>query len=219
MAQINFKINGKVEIISENGEIYSSDIQDIDKKSIAISVPIKECKYLPLRKGERIEVIYYEGNSIYKFPSAVIKRTNSNVPLIWINKIVDARKIQRRKFVRIPILCDTKFAPINREVKLDKTNLKDIKFLEGTILDLSGGGVRLKTDSNLKKEDVLAMILKIGDAVLVAKGEVKRIDIVNFKEKIYGVKFLGLSINQQDKIIEYVFEIMRKQMRKGLKEE
>lgn len=219
MSRINFKVNNKVEIISEEGETYGSDIQDIDEKIIGISVPIKECQYLSLRKGERIEVIYYEGNSIYKFPSVVVKRTNSKVPLIWINKPVDARKIQRRKFVRIPILCNTKFALINREFKLDKTNLKDIKFLEGTILDLSGGGVRLKTDLDLKKEDVLAMILHIGDAVLVAKGEVKRIDVVNFKEKIYGVKFLELSTHQQDKIIEYVFEIMRKQMRKGLKEE
>ena len=57
MTDLKFKINNKVEIIDEEGEVYSSDVQDINEDSVAISIPIKDSAYLPLRKKDRKSVV------------------------------------------------------------------------------------------------------------------------------------------------------------------
>ena len=46
----DFNVNGRIEILMDDG-IYKSNIQDIDKDYIAISIPVKDGEYLPLRRG------------------------------------------------------------------------------------------------------------------------------------------------------------------------
>lgn len=220
MAEIKFKINNKIEIISDE-EIYLCDVQDVKDGYLAISIPIKDSGYLPLRINQRIEVLYYDGSNIFKFSSIAVKRTKSNIPLIWIvipdeEKI---KKIQRRKFVRVPILLDVRCALIDRQQKLSKEALKGLKFIKGTLLDISGGGVRLKAELEVNKDSTLAMILPLEEGSILVKCEVKRITLNEVGEKICGVSFVELKVSEEDKIIKQVFAIMREQMKKGLKED
>lgn len=220
MAEVNFKINNKIEIISDE-QCYLCDVQDVKDEYVAISIPIKDSEYLPLRVNQRIEVLYYDGSCIYKFPSMVVKRTKSNIPLIWINVPKEDRitKIQRRKFVRIPVLMDVRYAIIDRETKLSRETLAGLKFFNGTLLDLSGGGVKLKVQSDVKKDDIFAIILPVEEGIILVKGEIRRLTTDELGDKICGVNFLDLRMAEQDKIIKLVFSIMRDQMKKGLKEE
>lgn len=218
MTEVNFKINNKVEIISYE-EIYTCDIQDVKDDYVAISIPIKDSQYLPLRKNERIEVLYYDGNCIYQFPSMVVSRNKSNIPLIWINKPQKVKKIQRRKYVRVPVLIDVKFGLIDKNFKLNKENLATVKFEKGTLLDLSGGGSKLKTSLDLKRDDLIVVILPIEEMYILVKGEIKRVVKDEVGDKLCGISFVDLKMIEQDKIVKYVFAIMREQMKKGLKEE
>ncbi|AEB75829.1 flagellar brake protein [Clostridium botulinum] len=221
MTTLNFKINNKVEIIDYEGTVYNSDIQDIKEDCVAISIPIKDSDYLPLRKKDTVDVLYHDGNCIYSFSSMVVDRTNSNVPLIWVNSPKKFKKIQRRKFVRVSVLYKGKFAVVDRMFKATKESIKNIKFMECNIVDLSGGGMRIRTRDNIEieKESIITIILPMGNKSMLLKGEVKRIgeDEANCKE--YGIGFIDMSMRQQDEIIKYVFTIMREQMRKGLREE
>ncbi|KGN03397.1 flagellar protein [Clostridium novyi A str. 4570] len=219
MTDLKFKINNKVEIIDEEGEVYSSDIQDINEDSVAISIPIKDSAYLPLRKNNIIDVLYYDGNSIYSFTSSVKTRTSSNIPLIWIYKPKKYKKIQRRKFVRVSTLSKGIFAKIDRTLKLTKETIKNLKFSKCNIVDLSGGGVRIRTSEELEKEDILALIIPIDKNNMILKTQVKRCGQKSAEYNEYGLSFIDISVKQQDEIIKYVFTIMRQQMRKGLKEE
>lgn len=218
MAELKFKVNNKVEIISEEG-VFICDIQDIKDEYIAISIPIKDFQYLPLRKDEKIEVLYYDDGSIYKFSSIVVKRDKSNIPLIWISMPNKFEKIQRRKFVRVPLVYETKCALVSRDLEFNKENLSKIKFEKGIILDLSGGGVRLKTDIAAQKDDVLALIIPISRGHIIAKGEVKRTSTDELGEMVYGINFIDLKTMEQEKIIRFVFQVMREHMKKGLREE
>jgi len=218
MTKLSFKINSRVEIIYED-TYYNCDIQDVKNNLIAISVPIKDNQYLPLRKGERIEVIYYDENCIYKFPSSVVERTRSNIPLIWLNQPKTYKKIQRRKYVRVPVLIDVRFALISKDFKFDKSKLTTMKFEKGTLLDISGGGTKLRTSLDIKKGDCFAIILPIQEGSMLVKGEVMRITNDEMNNKLCGLGFFDLRIMEEDKIVKYVFAIMREQMKKGLKEE
>lgn len=218
MAGLKFKVNNKIEVISED-DVFICDVQDVKKEYIAISIPIKDFQYLPLRKDEKIQVLYYEGSNIYKFSSTVVKREKSNIPLLWISIPDKFEKIQRRKFVRVSVLYKTKCALIDRNMQLNKENLSSIKFISGTIVDLSGGGIRLKAELNAKKDDVIIAILPIESGSILVKGEVKRIGVDEVGEQVYGINFLDLRVMEQERIIKTVFQIMREQMKKGLKEE
>lgn len=218
MAGLKFKVNNKIEIICEEGA-FACNIQDIQDKHLAISIPIKDFQYLPLRKDEKIQVLYYEGNSIYKFTSSVIKRDKSNIPLLWISIPDKFQKIQRRKFVRVSVLYDIRCALIDRNLELNKENLSNIRFHNGTILDLSGGGARLKTELSAKKDDVFILVLPVKESFIIVKGEVKRAALNELGERVYGLNFINLKIMEQEKIIRSVFQIMRDQMKKGLREE
>lgn len=219
MIKLDFKINNKVEIIDYEGKVYNSDIQDIKKDCVAISIPIKDSEYLPLRKKDTVDILYHDGNCMYSFSSIVAERTNSNIPLIWINFPKTYKKIQRRKFVRVSVLYKGKFAIVDRMFKETKESIKNIKFMECNIVDLSGGGMKIRTNIEIEKESIITIILPMKNKSMLLKGKIKRLgkDNINYKE--YGIAFIDMPIRQQEEVIKYVFTIMRKQMRKGLKEE
>ncbi|MEL7597525.1 MAG: flagellar brake domain-containing protein [Clostridiaceae bacterium] len=218
MNEIKFKINNKIEIIYGD-DIYTCDIQDMKDGYLAISIPIKDNQYLPLQKGERIDVIYYEETCLYEFTSVVFDRQRSNIPLIWMVIPKKFKKIQRRKYVRVSVLLSTKCAVIPKEFLLNKENFSKLKFFEGTAVDLSGGGLRLITKHKVEKDANLLIALPFTDGGILVKGKAMRVDQDEMKNIVCGINFVDVKASEQEKIIGYVFQIMREQMKKGLKEE
>lgn len=218
MSAIKFEINNKVEIIYGD-DIYNCDVQDFKDGYLAVSIPIKDNQYLPLQKGERIDILYYEGSCLYEFTSVVADRQRSNIPLIWIIIPEKFKKIQRRKYVRVSVLLNTKCAVIPKEFLLNKDNFSKLKFFEGTVVDLSGGGLRLITKHKVERDTNLLMILPFPDGGILVKGKAMRVDQDEMKNIVCGINFVDVKASEQEKIIGYVFQIMREQMKKGLKEE
>lgn len=218
MNEIKFKINNKIEIIYGD-DIYTCDVQDRKDGHLAVSIPIRDNQYLPLQKGERIDVLYYEGTCIYEFTSMVSDRERSNIPLIWIVIPEKFKKIQRRKYVRVSVLLNGKFAVIPKEFLLNKDNFSKLKFFEGTAVDLSGGGLRMITKHKIEMDTNVLMALPFHDGGVLVKGKVMRVDQDEMKNIVCGINFMDLKASEQEKIIGYVFQVMREQMKKGLRED
>ena len=60
---LKFVINSKIEL-NYGEDYYKSTIQDVQDDFISISIPIKGGEYIPLRKGDKLEFIYYYQNNI-----------------------------------------------------------------------------------------------------------------------------------------------------------
>lgn len=216
---IDFKINSKLEI-SWNDGYYKSNIEDSSEDIISISIPIKEGQYIPLRVGEMIEVIYYYENDIYKFYSKVVNRKIDVIPIIQIAYPEEVFKIQRRKFVRVPIICSVVYSKIGntkenpKELKLSKDRVKELK---GIMVDLSGGGMRVKLKENLSLGDLLSVSMPVSDSALNFKGKIVRLEYDDIN-KLYlcGISFIDLEEKTREKLIKFIFQIMRDQMRKGI---
>ncbi|MCY6354020.1 flagellar brake protein [Clostridium sp. ZS2-4] len=218
MNEMKFKLNNKVEIIYGD-DIYTCDVQDVKDGHLAVSIPIRDNQYLPLQKGERIDVLYYEGTCLYEFSSVVSARQRSNIPLLWIVIPKRVKKIQRRKYVRVSVLINVKWAVIPKEFLFNKENFSKLKFFEGTAVDLSGGGLRLIIKHKVEMNTDLIMVLPFNDSGMLVKGKVMRLDQDEMKNIICGINFVEVKASEQEKIIGYVFGVMREQMKKGLKEE
>jgi len=148
MEKLKLEINNKLEVFYDKKN-YKSVIQDIreKEKEVLISIPVFDGEYLTLATGTIIEQIYYGNNNIYQFKTKILGRTKErNLSLYRLSLPYDIKKIQRRDYVRV------NFVKI-----INYINAKDIeneKYKKALLLDLSGGGMRIKVEEKLEKGEV-----------------------------------------------------------------
>jgi c-di-GMP-binding flagellar brake protein YcgR len=217
--KVKFLINSKLEI-AWNDAYYKSTVEGYDSGTISISIPIKDGEYVPLRIGDTIEVIYYHEQDIYKFTTRVVNRKLDVIPIIILEYPTEVFKVQRRRFVRVPIVCYIVYSKIGKQEggRVVISTHGSPKELKGILVDLSGGGTRIKLHEKLEKDDVLLISIPLGNDKISVKAEVIRVEFEELS-KLYvcGMSFIDLDERTRDKLIKYIFQEMRDQMKKGLK--
>ncbi|MCM0650433.1 PilZ domain-containing protein [Clostridium swellfunianum] len=204
---LTFEINSRIEI-AWNDEYYKSTIENVEEGFICISIPIKEGQYIPLRPGEQVEVLYYSDKDIYKFYTYAIGRRVDKIPIILLAYPKEIYKVQRRRFVRVPIVCSIEYLKIGKN--------DEVKALKATMVDLSGGGMRIKLREELNLGDKIIAKIPIDNEFLEVKGEIVRIEPEEDSKRIIcGVSFTELEERKREKVIRFIFQVMRDQMKKG----
>ena len=176
MIKVDFKLNKKLEILIDE-KYFNSNVQDITDAYIAISIPTNAGEYVPLSKGAMIEVIYYEGKDLYKFKSLIIGRKFENIPILLIAKPSEIKKIQRRRYVRIPLIKTAKYRNLKSESKISSSIIKSdgSQYLKAVLVDLSGGGMRVKLSEKIELNDFLLVSLTVNEEEILIVGQTKRI--------------------------------------------
>ena len=219
MEKLGLIINKNIEIIWEK-EAYKSIIQDIRGKYFSISIPSKNGNFIPLRQGDIAEVLYYNNLNIFQFDSNVVGRKFDGIPLIVLEIPKKYKLVQRRQFFRVTL---DGLIILNYEKLKDKNNkriktLKPLndKFKKAILLDLSGGGMRVKLEEPMVVGDILHLFLDIQKEEIEIYSKIVRIISSEFKSFAYGICFLDLTEKEREKIIKYSFDITRRQRAKGL---
>ncbi len=206
MDNFELDINQRIEVIS-NDRSYKSLITDIDDDdSININVPVYENEYLVLHKGEVVEInVYLDNGKCYEFNCKVISKGKEGIiPFYKLSEPFNIKRIQRRDNFRVSVMKDVTYRNISQS---DNST----PYIEAVMIDLSGGGAKLKINEKVNMHDRLAIKMVIKGIDILVEGEVIRIEISDDKQKLCGVKFLDISQSNTDRIIEELFEIMRKQ--------
>lgn len=209
MEEMKLGINCKIDVLWEEKEIYKSIIQDNDDDSISISVPVKDGQYLTPYVGEVLEIMWYDGNgNVYKFKGKINARNiDNNIPLFVISKPYDIRKVQRRDYVRVKVIQMIEY--IKGEIGTE--NIIESIFSPGILLDLSGGGMKVKIKEKINRGDYLVAMLKYKEIEILTRGKIVRVDKTDDNKYICGVNFDELDNNTREQVIKMVFAIMRKQ--------
>lgn len=213
MAKVDFAINKKLEILIDE-KYFKSNIQDVTEEYIAISIPINSGQYLPLSKGAILEVMYYEEENLYKFNSAVIGRKFENVPILLLSIPKEIKKIQRRKYVRVPIISTVKYKNLKHNPKVNPSTLGNSDYLKAILVDLSGGGMKLRISEEIKLSDFLLVSLTVNNEDILIVGQAKRVIKDDDGRFDCGLSFELLDDTTREKIIKLIFQLMREQMRK-----
>lgn len=214
-------INDKCEVVLE-GEIYKSNIQEITEKYIAISLPVFNGAYAVLHKGDMIEIWCYHDNKIYSFVSHVIGRRKEKIRMILISKPDNEsiKKVQRRRNFRVDIIQSIKYKIINNgnvkgEVEKIKNNSDEL--LDGFMLDLSGGGLKIRIKEKVNIGDKIFINLPIeNEKVFLVSTCVRAVKEVS-GEYICGLEFYDIDKKVKEHLIAYTFNIMRMRMKKDIK--
>lgn len=218
MANLALQINSKIEVVVKN-EIYKSDIQDITESYIAITVPVKNTSYLPLTKGEEVSINYYDGKDKYNFESTVTGRTIDKIFLILLSPPRNIKLVQMRNYVRVAVVQDIAMAKLDKSMQNRREVLESLKFEKALLLDLSGGGIRIKTKQNLREGENVVVSMQLNNEVIPLKATVIRAEKQEDMTSICGLNFIDINEKIRELIIKQVFNVMREQRRKGVKEE
>ena len=213
MIKVHFKLNKKLEVLIDE-KYFNSNIQDITDEYIAISIPINEGEYVPLSKGAIIDVIYYEEENLYKFKASVIGRKFENIPILLIAKPNEIKRIQRRKYVRVPLISKIKYKNLKGESRTNPSTIDASEYLRALIVDLSGGGMRVKLSEQIKLNDFLLVSLTVNKEDIFIVGQAMRIVKDDEGRFTCGLSFEFLDSFTREKIIKYIFQLMREQMKK-----
>lgn len=208
MVKLRLGLNNRIEVI-KNKEIYKSIVQDIREKHIKINIPVNKGEYLSLAMDEEIELIYYDKeSSLFNFYCKVIDRVKeNNISYYRLSLPYNIKKVQRRNFVRVNVLEFIRYIKENKSLERDKVE-NPVK--KAILLDLSGGGMKIRSKENLKKGDILLININHNDIKLDLKGRVVRVKEDN-DDYLCGVSFLNIDSKTREKIIKIVFIILRKQ--------
>jgi len=182
--------------------IYRCSIQGITENSVSINVPVNNGELLILNGGEVLDVQYCsETGNYYEFELEVIGRNNDdNIPMYNSSLPRNLRRIQRRDYVRVEVLRNIKYRRKEEE-----------SWREAIMLDISGGGMRIKVPIELDIGDRLITKFESSGKLFEIEVEIKRNEKVNAGEYIYGLEFIDINEKRRDNIIEDVFFVMRRQ--------
>lgn len=229
MEEVNFELNNKLEVIS-NDKACKSDIQDVKEKSLLISIPMYEGHYVPFVKGEKIECLYFSEEYIFKFKSTVLGRIEQGIQLLVIEKPEPQNiiRVQRRNYVRVSMVKEIKCSKFSLDLisKTKKNSEDEYKGLNGIIidenklnkcllLDMSGGGMRIKTKETVNHGDLMVALLSLDSGELVVTAKVVRKQKTEEKDYIYGLTFTDVADRDRERIIKYIFTVMRDQRKKS----
>ncbi|WBW95412.1 flagellar brake protein [Oceanirhabdus sp. W0125-5] len=212
---MELSLNRRIEVLWKH-EYYKSVVQDSRDSTFMITIPMKGNEYLPIPIGESVELHYYEKDIIYKFESTVISRENKGLPVLVLRNPKEVKKIQRRKYVRIPVTSYVRYMKIDKNYKLRRPDAATLNSMnKTTVLDVSGGGIRFKSNENLKDQLLLVQI-SFNELEIMARGQIVRC-IYDDIERVYdcGLSFIEIGSQEREKLISYIFKLMRQQIRKA----
>lgn len=208
---IKFIVNSRVEVIDDT-EVYKSTIQNETDETIAISLPVKDGVYITPQIGESIQFYYYSDTHVYKVDAVVLGRTIENaVPLIILGEFKNIMRIQRRQFVRVSAALNMKFVKVTESEIDSEVDYSSKSIYKGILLDISGGGFRLGTSEKLNLKELIEADLPIEDERIKVLGEVVRVEKQQDNIYYYGIKYINIEERTRDKIIRFIFTLMRKQ--------
>lgn len=213
MLNLDLKVNSRLEVIIGE-KAYRALIMDIEDDFLKMNVPVCDGDYLILHSGEKININTYLGEyGCFNFWCEVISRGKEGSIIYYkISKPFNIIKIQRRNSFRVGVLTPIEYKKITN---IDEDDIENIPYKEGLMVDLSAGGLKIKINEEITKQDLILVKLKLNKIQLEVKCNIVRIENTLGKENLCGLRFIDITPAQGEKIIQELFEIIRKQRAKS----
>lgn len=218
---------------------YKSEVLDITEDgNIAVTMPSKAGKLILLPLGIRLAILFYTKKGLYRAVGLIKERYKSdNMHMLKIELKTQVEKFQRREYFRFPYLLDFSYYTITEEEANSATgkalwlrlcerevNSKGTKREHtGSIVDLSGGGIRFCTKTELESDQWLLLEIHLKNEVLDKHyyiiGSVIQCSQTekNGTDQLFEVraKFHIEDDKIREEIIQFIFEEERRSRQRG----
>ncbi len=234
--KVTFAIGDRIELTHLESSIgrkvsekkYGSQVLDFDgDRTAKIAMPISEGKVIPLEIDDDYNLCFFTNSGLYQCMARIKKRYIENrVHVMDVFFLTPMKKLQRRKFYRLDCLFPIRYRIVSKE-QFEKQNEaeqgsenEEPLWEEGTISDLSGGGIRFHGNVECKKEDLVEIFLPLSlqSGIVPLSLYMKVVSCVHFEGSSIAYEIRGefLNINEKERetVIKYVFEEQRRRLRK-----
>lgn len=201
-----------VDIVVSEGDLagqYKTHLDEVGEKILSIFAPMVQGELIPLREGTPVKLIFWDEVAAYAIETTIIQRIAVPVPIFVLELPDEIDRVQRRNFVRVPAYYPVSFRYVNRQGLSDP--------IKGTMLDLSGGGMRFQTVEKVDRGAILLANLDLPSGIMQVSARVCRVDkIEDSKNYSISVDFYQITERERDRIIRCVFDLQRTMRKKGL---
>lgn len=234
--KVTFAIGDRIELMHIKSAIgrkvsdkkYGSQLLDFDgDRTAKIAMPISEGKVIPLEIDDDYNLCFFTNSGLYQCTAQIKKRyTENRMYVMDVIFLTPLKKFQRRKFYRLDCLFPIRYQIVPKEQfekknEAEQDNEKDeILWEEGTISDLSGGGIRFHGNVECKKGDFVEIVLPLSlqSGIIPLSLYMKVVSCVHFEGSRVAYEtrgeFLNINEKERETVIKYVFEEQRRRMRK-----
>lgn len=234
--KVTFAIGDRIELMHIKSAIgrkvsdkkYGSQLLDFDgDRTAKIAMPISEGKVIPLEIDDDYNLCFFTNSGLYQCTAQIKKRyTENRMYVMDVIFLTPLKKFQRRKFYRLDCLFPIRYRIVPKEQfekknEAEQDNEKDeILWEEGTISDLSGGGIRFHGNVECKKGDFVEIVLPLSlqSGIISLSLYMKVVSCVHFEGSRVAYEtrgeFLNINEKERETVIKYVFEEQRRRMRK-----
>ena len=202
MSTVEYKFNNsaarlklweRIEIVVGDGieaGHYSSRFEDFEARNIVISKPDLIRGNTLLRDNAECDIWITREDAIYRFSTRMHKVVKNRLEHYYIDPPRRISRIQRRQFVRVDYIKPIRLADMSSLVPGDST----INWEEAKTLNLSAGGVLIKTDVAYKEQERLLLHVKLFGQIglpLIIAGIIRRVT-KHESEFLLGCEFLTM---------------------------
>lgn len=216
----SIKLGDKVELVTEvtltnQQDKYYSKIQEVNSESsVVIMAPIESGRIEPLELNRKYGMSVYTDKGLYRCEVMVAKRVKvDGLYLITLEILTTLQKYQRRQYFRMDCMLTFQY----------KDDIDD-RWHEGMILDISGGGIRFSSNTELEKNKTLINHIQLNmldeEEELFLSGIIIESAPTELDQTVYEnrVEFEQIDSMEREVIIKFIFEEERRRRkdRKGM---
>jgi len=222
-------------MVEEPGEeIYVSQfLQWADTNLATIAIPTFRGHLIPLRVDDVYELQFVTRNGLYRCKGRIVKRSKmpNGMAVADVKFISALEKFQRRQFYRMQCILPMTYSvltdvqknlykekkrclTLEQKLAVEKQlENQQLDFLKGTVLDISGGGMRFNSAAQQESGDILLLQPSLPETVrkripflfgrIISSRRIPNKEPMTFDNRI---EFVEISSAEQEQIITYIFK-------------
>ncbi len=224
----------RAEQTNRDEQVFASRVFDVlSDGTLELDIPTKEGKLVLLPHNVRYMFEFTTDQGMFRCAGQITERIRrGNFYLMRARIISKMQKYQRREYYRLNVMMDVMFQAMDARVEeLEKMSevrglLQGQSFNEkvigrGTIVDISGGGMRFISETYIQGAEYMYMAFN-----LVISGRKQMVEVLakviaisripDSRNYTYRLKFMYKDSKLQEKIIRFIFEEERRIRKKEL---
>lgn len=205
------RYTGKLKEIKGAKTYVSQLLDEMEEGKLVIAMPMEGGKMVVFDVGDRYNMFFYTPAGLYYCIAQVSARSRSGALfLLEMECASEIERFQRRQFFRLNCIVDVKYRSADAESEMNP----------GTIIDISGGGLRFNAGDRYMAGDELLVefFLTIAGKPQKFRIRVRVIASASLpnKERIYEnrVEFMDITEGDREAIVKYVFEEERRRRKR-----
>ena len=210
--------------IKTSTSVFLTSVFDITKsKDLIINMPTKAGKVISLPLDMDYLVVINTGNGMFQLTGTITKRGRiDGFPVYVIKPLTGLNKVQRREYYRFKCSIDVSCMAISESIALihsknlieqEIASLTDngYQVVAGTILDISGGGVRFNTKKEFAYDNYAHLSFRLD-----WPNSTKRMNLIirkvesTYKKDLdiyeHRAEFIFKEAEDREVIIKYIFD-------------